>query len=163
MEETDRLACVVLLEDRPAPRPPEVQQEIDIALFDLSESNHFRLLPRSDGTEPPGGPYSLTIGMPDRKLVFDLTTGDGRPAASFHLSLSPFRTAITDYLAICAQYADAVKTLPPAKIEAIDMGRRGLHDAGADIVLERLEGKAETDRETARRLFTLIAALSQRG
>jgi len=101
--------------------------------------------------------------MAERMLVMELTTADGTPAASLHVSLSPLRGVIKDYFAICESYFDSVKRLPPSRIEAIDMGRRGIHDEGARILTERLEGKIETDHETARRLFTLVCALQFRG
>jgi uncharacterized protein (UPF0262 family) len=99
----------------------------------------------------------------DRRLVFEVATEGGEPAHAFHLSLSPFREVIKDYFAICASYFDAVKRLPPAQIEAIDMGRRGIHDEGSRLLMERLAGKVETDHATARRLFTLICVLHFKG
>lgn len=159
---TDRLVRVHLTEDRPRARTPEIQQELDVAIFDLTEENRFRIAPR-DGQAAPAGPYDLGIGMAERMLVIEVTAGSGEPAASLHLSLSPLRGVIKDYFAICESYFDAVKRLPPSRIEAIDMGRRGIHDEGARILTERLEGKIETDHDTARRLFTVICALQFRG
>ena len=160
--DTDRLAAVHLVEDRPRARTPEIQQELDVAIFDLVEENRFRITPR-DGQEVPAGPYDLGIGMAERMLALDAATQAGEPAATLHLSLSPVRGVIKDYFAICESYFDAVKRLPPSRIEAIDMGRRGIHNEGARILAERLEGKIETDHETARRLFTVICALQFRG
>lgn len=157
-----RLATVRLHQERPPARSADLQQEIDVALFDLAEENAFGLVAR-DGVPVPPGPYALTLRLAERRLVFDIRTGSGDEAASFYLSLSPLRAVLEDYAAICNQYAEAVRSLPPARIEAIDMGRRGLHDEGSRLLLERLEGKAVTDMETARRLFTLIAALTSRG
>ncbi len=107
----------------------------------------------------PPGPYALKLAIRERRLVFDIATEGGARAAEFHLSLGPFRQVVKDYFQICEAYYDAVKRLPPGQIEAIDMGRRGIHDEGARILLERLQGKAELDRGTARRLFTLICVL----
>ncbi len=160
--ETDRLAKVRLIEDRPRQRTPEIQQELDVAIFDLIEENRFRPLPRP-GEEIPAGPYTLGMGMAERMLLMDVRTTDDRPVAELLLSLSPLRGVIKDYFAICESYFDAVKRLPPSKIEAIDMGRRGIHDEGATILAERLEGRIETDNGTARRLFTVICALQFRG
>ncbi len=160
--ETDRLAKVRLNEDRPRARTPEIQQELDVAIYDLTEQNHFRVAPR-DGTPAPRGPYNLGIGMLDRMLVLEVADEAGAPVATLHLSLSPLRGVIKDYFAICESYYDAVKRLPPSRIEAIDMGRRGIHDEGARILAERLEGRVETDHDTARRLFTVICALQFRG
>ena len=96
-------------------------------------------------------------------MVCDVRTEDDQPASEFHLSVSPLKQVIKDYFQICESYFDAVKKLPPAQIEAIDMGRRGIHDEGSRQLLERLEGKIETDMLTARRLFTLICVLHMRG
>ncbi len=160
--ETDRLEAVRLREDRPRRRTPDIQHELDVAIFDLTEENRFRL-PGRDGGEAPPGPYHLEIGMADRMLLMQVATRSGEPVASLHLSLSPLRGVIKDYFAICESYFDAVKRQPPSRIEAIDMGRRGVHNEGARILAERLEGKVETDMDTARRLFTVICALQFRG
>ena len=159
---TDRLATVHLKEDRPRARTPEIQHELDLAIFDLEEENRFRITPR-DGQSVPAGPYVLGIGMAERMLVLEATTEAGEAAAMLHLSLSPLRGVIKDYFTICESYFDAVKRLPPSRIETIDMGRRGIHNEGARILAERLEGKIETDHNTARRLFTVICALQFRG
>ena len=159
---TDRLIRIRLIEDRPRMRTPEIQQELDVAIYDLIEENCFRPMPRA-GEELPAGPYVLGMGMAERMLLMDVGTDAGDKVAELHLSLSPLRGVIKDYFAICASYFDAVKRLPPSRIEAIDMGRRGVHDEGAAILAERLTGKIETDLATARRLFTLICALQFRG
>ena len=159
--ETDRLAKVHLKEDRPRVRTPEIQQELDVAIFDLMECNCFRVEGRDSG-DPPCGPYHLGLGMADRMLVMEVATEDGTVVTTLHLSLSPLRGLIKDYFAICESYFDAVKRLPPSRIEAIDMGRRGIHNEGARILAERLEGKIETDLDTARRLFTVICVLQFR-
>ncbi|MGB3554069.1 MAG: UPF0262 family protein [Jannaschia sp.] len=149
-----RLARIEI-DDSGLPIPtPEIEQERAVAIFDLLEENSFAL--RADGA--PEGPYQLHLAIRDRRLVFDIATEDGR-AGAFHLSLGPFRQVVKDYWQICEAYFDAVKKLPPSQIEAIDMARRGIHDEGARILQERLEGKAEVDRDTARRLFTLICVL----
>ena len=160
---SDRL-IEVRLDDSDLPPPsPEVEQERRVAIFDLLEENVFRLPARGDGAPPPPGPYSLELAVRDRRLVFEVATEDGTPAHAFHLSLGPFRQVIKDYFAICASYFDAVKRLPPDKIEAIDMGRRGVHNEGSQLLMERLAGKVETDMDTARRLFTLICVLHFKG
>lgn len=157
--ETDRLVRVELREDRARARTPEIQQELDVAMHDLGERNAFRLTARSEVS----GPYVLGIGMAERMLAFEVEASDGTALHGLQLSLSPLRGVIKDYFAICESYFDAVKRLPPSKIEAIDMGRRGIHDEGARILTERLDGRIDTDHETARRLFTLICALQFRG
>jgi uncharacterized protein (UPF0262 family) len=107
----------------------------------------------------PEGPYRLGLAIREKRLVFDIRTDTDEPAAEFHLSLSPFRQVVKDYWAICESYFDAVKNMPPSQIETIDMARRGIHNEGARVLAERLEGKAEIDNDTARRLFTLICVL----
>jgi len=145
----------------PAPTP-EVEQERRVAIFDLLEHNVFAL-PGRDGTPAPDGPFHLTLAIRDHRLVFDIADDAKAPLAQFHLSLSPFRQVIKDYFQICESYYDAVKRLPAGQIEAIDMGRRGIHNEGSRLLTERLTGKIETDMETARRLFTLICVLQFRG
>jgi uncharacterized protein (UPF0262 family) len=158
---SDHLIRVRLLEDRPRLRTPEIQQELDVAIYDLIEENRFRPVPRGSETVP-AGPYILGMGMAERMLLMDVRTEADERAAELRLSLSPLRGIIKDYFAICESYFDAVKRLPPSRIEAIDMGRRGVHDEGASILIERLAGKIETDQNTARRLFTVICALQFR-
>lgn len=149
--------CHIEIDTTGLPAPtPEIEQERKVAIFDLLEENTFSL---PDGRDAPGGPYRVTLAIRDKRLVFDIDTESGEPAAEFHLSLSPFRQVVKDYWQICESYFEAVKTLPPSQIEAIDMGRRGIHNEGARLLQERLEGKAEVDIDTARRLFTLICVL----
>jgi len=141
-----------------APPTPEIEQERNVAVFDLLESNHFVLPDRAD-RKAPEGPYDLTLAIREKRLVFDIKTQEKELAAEFHLSLSPFRQVVKDYFQICESYFEAVKTLPPSQIETIDMARRGIHNEGSRILQERLDGKAEVDTDTARRLFTLICVL----
>ncbi|MDJ0857783.1 MAG: UPF0262 family protein [Dinoroseobacter sp.] len=153
----------ISIDDSALPPPtPEIEQERRVAIFDLLEDNTFRL-PARDGRELPPGPYRLQLAIRDRRLVFDLAQEDESPVGEFHLSLSPFRQIVKDYWQICESYFDAVKRLPPAQIEAIDMARRGIHNEGARVLEERLDGKAEVDIDTARRLFTLICVLHYGG
>ncbi|SLN48153.1 hypothetical protein ROJ8625_02339 [Roseivivax jejudonensis] len=147
------------LDDAALPPPtPEIEQERRVAMFDLMERNSFAL-PARNGHDVPPGPYAVSLAIREKRLVFGVATEGGQPAAEFHLSLSPFRQVVKDYFSICKSYYDAVKTLPPSQIETIDMARRGIHDEGARILRERLEGKAEIDEDTARRLFTLVCVL----
>ncbi|KJZ20592.1 UPF0262 family protein [Loktanella sp. S4079] len=149
----------ITLDDSGLPAPtPEIEQERKVAMFDLLEDNSFAL-PAREGRDIPAGPYRLGLSIRERRLVFDILTDDERPAGEFHLSLGPFRQVVKDYFQICESYFDAVKTLPPSQIETIDMARRGIHNEGARVLQERLEGKAEVDTDTARRLFTLICVL----
>jgi uncharacterized protein (UPF0262 family) len=121
------------------------------------EENTFAL---PDGRE---GPFVLHMGMVNARLVFDIRSESGQPIIVHGLSMSPFRRVIKDYFMICESYYDAIRTATAAQIEAIDMGRRGIHNEAAEIVMERLKDKVTIDFQTARRLFTLLAALSWTG
>ncbi len=148
------------IDDRGLPAPSaEVDQERKVAVFDLLEDNAFSI-PRA--AEFPG-PYRLALGVKDGRLVFGVATEAGDKVAEFHLSMGPFRQVVKDYFQICESYFEAVKKLPPSQIETIDMARRGVHNDAAEMLLERLDGKVETDFATARRLFTLICVLHIRG
>jgi uncharacterized protein (UPF0262 family) len=136
---------------------PEVEHERRVAVFDLLEDNLFEL---KDG---PPGPYRVVLSLRNANLVFDVSTEEGGQRASFNLSLRPFRRIIKDYFVVCESYFQAIKTASPSRIEAIDMGRRGLHDEGAEMLLEALADKVRTDADTARRLFTLLCVLQVRG
>jgi len=147
------------LDDAGLPAPtPEIEQERKVAVFDLLEENTFAL-PARDDRSVPDGPYRVQLAIRDKRLVFDVSTAEGEPAAQFHLSLGPFRQVVKDYFQICESYFAAVKNLPPSQIETIDMARRGIHNEGSRVLQERLEGKAAVDIDTARRLFTLICVL----
>jgi len=130
------------------------EQERQIAIFDLIEENFFF----PEGAE--GGPYDLKMGLLENRLVLDVR---GPTYERRHiLSLSPFRTLIKDYFMICDSYYQAIRNATPTQIEALDMGRRGLHNEASELLQTRLRGKIETDLDTARRLFTLICALHWR-
>jgi uncharacterized protein (UPF0262 family) len=152
---TNRLTAVHI-DDRGLAAPtPEIEQERKVAIFDLLEDNSFAL-PRAGEL---AGPYHLGLAVREGRLVFDIATEDGRKVVEFHLSMGPFRQVVKDYFQICESYFQAVKRLPPSQIEAIDMARRGIHNEGARVLQDRLEGKAIVDLDTARRLFTLICVL----
>lgn len=136
---------------------PDQEHERAIAIYDLIENNSFR--PRDSAN----GPYRLLLGLAENRLVFDVRDQDDRPLMTHLLSLSPLRRVVKDYFLICESYYEAIRSASAERIEAIDMGRRGVHDEAAGIVIERLAGKVEVDFDTARRLFTLIAALSWTG
>lgn len=136
----------------------EVDHERKVAIFDLLEENHFELI------NGPPGPYRLRIEIAEQRLAFAVTAGEAtEPCATFLLSLNPFRRVVKDYFLVCENYFDAIKTAPPSRIEALDMGRRALHDEGSKLVLERLQGKVNMDVPTSRRLFTLLCALHWKG
>lgn len=155
---TNRI-CHIEIDEKGLARPTaEIEQERKVAIFDLLEDNSFSL-PRRDGRDTPDGPYRLGLAIREGRLVFDIATQDAGKVGEFHLSLGPFRQTVKDYFQICESYFEAVKRLPPSQIEAIDMARRGIHNEGARVLQERLDGKAEVDIDTARRLFTLICVL----
>ena len=157
--DTSRLSKIDIDDSALAPPTPQIEQERKVAIFDLLEDNSFAL-PQADA---PHGPYHLTLSIKDRRLVFYLKQENEYPAAEFHLSLGPFRQVVKDYFQICESYFEAVKTMPPSQIETIDMARRGIHNEGARVLVERLEGKAAVDTDTARRLFTLVCVLHSGG
>ena len=148
-----RIIDIVLDEQSVARRTPEVEHERAVALFDLIEENDFCLV----GGEP--GPYKLRLGIFEQRLVFGVHDAHGKKLRDNVLSLTPFRQVVKDYFLVCESYYSAIKKLGSQQIEAIDMGRRGLHNEGSELLRERLKGKIEVDLDTARRLFTLICAL----
>ena len=156
-KERRRLVAVTLDEASIGRGNPDQEHERAIAVYDILEENTFAL-PGYDG-----GPYALRISLLDKKLCFEVSGQDGGHLVSHHLSLTPFRKAIRDYEMICDSYYQAIRSASPAQIEAIDMGRRGLHNEAAELLQERLQGKVEIDFDTARRIFTLIFALHWRG
>jgi uncharacterized protein (UPF0262 family) len=135
---------------------PDVEHERAVALYDLLQENVFAPAGHS------GGPYHLTIGIAEKRLVFRISNCDGESVATHALSLTPFRKIVKDYFLVCESYYQAIKTASPSRIEAIDMGRRALHEEGSKLLQERLKGKIAMDSETARRLFTLICVLHWR-
>jgi uncharacterized protein (UPF0262 family) len=155
---TDRISAINIDDGGLAPPTAQIEQERRVAIFDLLEENSFGL-PKDGPRQHIAGPYHLSLAIRERRLVFEVTTEAAAPAGEFHLALGPFRQVVRDYFQICESYFDAVKNLPPGQIEAIDMARRGIHDEGARVLQERLEGKALLDHSTARRLFTLICVL----
>jgi uncharacterized protein (UPF0262 family) len=156
--ETHRIVHVELKESRVVRRRPEVEHERAVALFDLLEDNEFCC-----SEHPDAGPYRLYLSVEETRLVFDIRDANDSELSRVQLSLTPFKTVVRDYFLICESYYKAIKTASPSQIEAIDMGRRGLHNEGSEMLRERLAGKIEVDLGTARRLFTLICVLHIRG
>jgi uncharacterized protein (UPF0262 family) len=152
-----RLISVTLDENSIGRGSADQEHERATAIYDLLENNSFSLV----GHE--GGPYALCIALHDAKLAFDIRREDGAPIITHILSLTPFRRILKDYLLICESYYSAIRNATPSRIEAIDMGRRGLHNEGAQLLAERLKGKIQTDQDTARRIFTLVTALHWKG
>jgi uncharacterized protein (UPF0262 family) len=152
-----RLIKIVLDEDSIGPGTRDVEHERAVAIYDLVEQNSFAPLGHD------GGPYCLKLQLAGNRLIFDIRTEDDHPVVAHHLSLTPFRRLVKDYFLVCESYYQAIRTATPSQIEAIDMGRRGLHDEGSEILIERLKHKVAVDFDTARRLFTLITVLHWKG
>ena len=148
-----RIAQVTLDEKTVIRRKGDVEHERAVAIADLLEQNSF--VPKSGVA----GPFNLHLSIAEERLVLDVRDAADKPLERLTLSLAPFRGLVKDYFLVCESYFSAVKTADPSRIEAIDMGRRGLHDEGSEILRERLAGKVDMDFGTARRLFTLICAL----
>lgn len=154
---SSRLIDVTLDERSIRRAAPDVEHERNVAIFDLLEENYFRL------PNGPEGPYRLTLSLVENRLVFAVADAEGTPLTAFMLSLSPFRRIVKDYFLVCESYYEAIRTAPPSRIEALDMGRRSLHNEGSQLLADRLQGKIEVDAATARRLFTLVCALHWKG
>ena len=152
-----RLVAVTLDESSIGRSGPDIEHERAVAIYDLIEQNSFA----PEGHD--GGPYALHLSMTENRLVFDIRLADGAPVAAHLLSMTPFRKIVKDYFMICDSYYAAIRTATPDRIEAIDMGRRGLHDEGSNILMDRLKDKVAIDFDTARRLFTLICVLHWKG
>jgi uncharacterized protein (UPF0262 family) len=153
----NRLVAVTLDENSIGRSNPDVEHERAVAIYDLLEQNTFA--PQGDED----GPFALHLSVTGTRLVFDVRRADGSPIMAHHLSLAPLRRIVKDYFTVCDSYYAAIRTATPDRIEALDMGRRGLHDEGSHILMERLKRKVEVDFDTARRLFTLICVLHWKG
>jgi uncharacterized protein (UPF0262 family) len=154
----NRLVDVTLDDASIGRATPDIEHERAVAIFDLLEENAF-----APANDPDGGPYRLVLSVAEQRLVFSITRDNGDAVAVHMLSLTPFKRVIKDYFLICESYYDAIRTASPSHIEAIDMGRRGLHNEGSQTLQDRLAGKIDVDFDTARRLFTLICVLHWRG
>jgi uncharacterized protein (UPF0262 family) len=152
-----RIVKISLDEQSVVRRTREIEQEREIAIYDLLEANQFA--PQGSA----GGPYNLVLGIEENRLVFDIRLENDEAHGRVMLSMTPFRRVVKDYFLVCESYFKAIRTAPPSQIEALDMGRRGLHNEGSDLLRDRLKGKIEVDQDTARRLFTLICVLHLRG
>jgi uncharacterized protein (UPF0262 family) len=154
---TGRLAAVTLDEASLGRTNDDVEHERRVAIYDLLEENRFMPVGHD------GGPYALQLGISGNRLVFDIRLTDNTPVIAHMLSLAPFRRVVKDYFVVCDSYYAAIRTATPDRIEALDMARRGLHDEGSRLVMERLKRKVDIDFDTARRLFTLISVLHWKG
>ena len=152
-----RLVAVVLDEESIGRSNPDVEHERQVAIYDLLEQNSFAPVDHDDG------PYALHLSINGNRLVFDIRQENGAPVVAHLFSLTPLHRIVKDYYMICDSYYQAIRTATPDKIEAIDMGRRAVHNDGSNILMERLKGKVTVDVDTARRLFTLICVLHWKG
>jgi uncharacterized protein (UPF0262 family) len=152
-----RLARITLDEGSIGRSSPDIEHERAVAIYDLLDDNSFAPVDNESG------PYALHLSIQESRLVFDVRREDGTPLTAHLLSLTPFRRIVKDYFLICDSYYKAIRTSTPSQIEAIDMGRRGLHNEGSELLMERLKEKIEIDFDTARRLFTLICVLHWKG
>jgi uncharacterized protein (UPF0262 family) len=154
---TQRLVAVTLDEASIGRSGPDVEHERAVAIYDLLEANEFVPL---DGGK---GPFKLRLSITGSRLLFDIRRTDEAPVVAHLLSLSPLRRIVKDYFLICDSYYAAIRTATPERIEALDVGRRALHDEGSQLLMERLKRKIRVDFDTARRLFTLICVLHWKG
>jgi uncharacterized protein (UPF0262 family) len=157
MTDPKRLVKVSLDDASMAAASRDAEHERAVAIYDLIEENSFAPLGHD------GGPYCLALQLVENRLVFDIRTEDDAPVIAHHLSLSPFRRLVKDYFLVCESYYQAIRTSTPSQIEAIDMGRRALHNEGSELLQERLKDKITLDFDTARRLFTLLTVLHWKG
>ena len=152
-----RLVAITLDEKSTATSNPNIEHEREVAIFDILEANSFVLEGRDDG------PYTLDLSIVEDRLVFAVGHQGEGDTFTYVLSLTPLRRIMKDYFIVCESYYQAIRTAPPSRIQSIDMGRRALHDEGSRALSERLKGKIALDRDTSRRLFTLICALHWKG
>jgi uncharacterized protein (UPF0262 family) len=153
VSDTQRIANINLDKTSVISLSPQVDHERKVAIFDLLEDNCF------DPVGLASGPYSLILMIEDNRLVFDVRSENDEELGKFNLPVSTFRRIVKDYFMICDSYYEAIKRSSPSQIEAIDMGRRGLHNEGAEILKEKLADKVTINETTARRLFTLVCVL----
>ncbi len=157
MDDSNRIAAIEIDDETLAAAGPDAEHERRVAIFDLIEDNYFQV----DGEN--SGPYNVRLSLQDQKLVFAIASQNSLPVKTIIMSLMPFKRVIKDYFHICQSYHDAIRSASPVQIEAIDMGRRGLHNEGSELLEQRLKDKVTIDFDTSRRLFTLVCALHQKG
>jgi uncharacterized protein (UPF0262 family) len=157
MAEADQRIVKITLDERSVVRRnADIEHERSVAIFDLLEENRFAL---SNGA---AGPFHVHLGIEENRLVFDVHNADGEAIDRLVVPLTPFRSIVKDYFLVCESYFNAIRTASPSRIEAIDMGRRALHNEGSELLRERLADRVEIDLNTARRLFTLLCVLHLR-
>jgi uncharacterized protein (UPF0262 family) len=153
----NRLIAISLDDSSIRRTTPNIDHEREVAIFDILDGNSFAIEGRDEG------PYKLMLGIAADRLVLTIGNATSDALVTHVLSLTPLKRVMKDYFIVCDSYYQAIRTLPPSRIQAIDMGRRGLHDEGSQLLSSRLEGKFSVDSNTSRRLFTLICALHWRG
>ena len=152
-----RLVAVTLDEESIGRSGPDIEHERAVAIYDLLEANVFAPVGAARG------PFALHLGITGNRLMLDIRHQDGTPVMVHLMSLSPLRRIVKDYFMVCDSYYQAIRAATPERIEALDMGRRSLHDEGSELLMERLKRKVKVDFDTARRLFTLICVLHWKG
>jgi uncharacterized protein (UPF0262 family) len=152
-----RLVKLTLDENSIGRSSADVEHERAVAIYDLLQDNSFAPIGHD------GGPYALHLAVVGNRLVLDVRTADDSAVVTHHLSLTPLKRLVKDYFMICDSYYQAIRTSTPSQIEAIDMGRRALHNEGSELLMERLKNKVHLDHDTARHLFTLITVLHWKG
>ena len=157
MSDTERISAIHFDTRSLETRNSEIEHERAVAVYDLLVQNHFAPVGYT------GGPYDVHLGVAENRLILDIRRADGTPVTIFGLSLTPFRRVVRDYSIVCESYYAAMRTQSLTQVEAIDMGRRAVHNEGADLLMQRLDGKVDIDQDTARRLFTLIYVLQTVG
>ncbi|NRA87037.1 MAG: UPF0262 family protein [Rhizobiales bacterium] len=162
LQTNNKINDIVLNEENITQISPEITYERKAAITDLLAENSFTPLRTINDIEAKG-PFKLVLDIQRGKLIFDIRNQADEPIMLHILSLSPFRLIMKDYFLICERHHEAMKGANPQQIEAIDMGRRGLHNEGSTLLSERLEGKIKVDFDTARRLYTLVCALHWKG
>lgn len=156
-DQQSRIANIALDEQSVVCRSPDIEHERAVAVYDLLEENYFA--PAGDYE----GPFNLQIRIAEDRLQLDICNEADELFDTVGISLVPFRRIVKDYFSVCESYFEAIKVASPSRIEAIDMGRRGLHNEGSELLRDRLDGKIDIDFDTARRIFTLICVLHVRG
>ena len=151
----DRLVKIELDEAIKPRRSAEAEHERAIAIYDILEENQFELVGQT-------GPFHLYLRSEGRHIRFDVCNENDKSLGQFFMAMGPLRRVMRDYFQVCDTYFDAIRTKSPSQIQAIDMGRRALHNEGSELLQARLDGKVETDFDTARRLFTLICVLQSK-
>lgn len=153
----DRLSAITLDPKSLGKANPSIDHEREVAIFDILDGNSFVV----EGTDR--GPYALLLGLADDRLQMQIADGAGAEVLTHQMPLTPLKRIMKDYFLVCETYYQAVKSAPPAKIQAIDVNRRSLHDEGSKLLREKLDGKVGLDTDTSRRLFTLVCALHWKG